>query len=668
MTTVAEAVPATKSQRSIGRLLARILFWILILGFPWLATSIKGLGLGVVASANLASIAVLAALSIVVLTGWIGQISLCQAAFLGMGAYTAGQFQNRFGITFPWHLLIAGGVGGLTALIIGIPALRLKGLYLAIATLTFQWAMESSFFRFQWFSGGLDGVRIRAPIWGPSNAMFKFDLSDQRVFYYFARGTVIVLVVLAANLRDSKVGRAWFAIRGSETAARTLGIDVTRYKLTGFVFSGFYAGVAGGILLNWVNVATYDQFLFDKSLTYMSTAVLGGIVHLIGSFIAGISFGALNDIVRRFSATGGFLPIIVGSIVIATILGNPGGLAHTAQLIRLKFHALAAKRKGRKLEEEKPKAGLLESSETVLEADELSGDGEVGADTSVAVSWANFENRELPKEPYGGKRRESDPALTVDGVTVRFGGVVANNDVSLQVRQGELAGLIGPNGAGKTTMFNVISGLVEQDSGRVTMLQHDVSKAAVHHRAQLGLGRTFQLIRLFPRLTVFDNLMVATHLENPSTFWSNLLLTRKARSSEEAARERVREIIDLIGLQQVADRPVAGLPFGVLRMVELARALVLKPKVLLLDEPASGLDHSETDQLAKVLLDIRERFDLTLLLIDHVMRMVMLVCDYVYVLDFGSLLAEGPPAEIQADERVIAAYLGEQEEETVAVG
>jgi ABC-type branched-subunit amino acid transport system ATPase component len=215
-------------------------------------------------------------------------------------------------------------------------------------------------------------------------------------------------------------------------------------------------------------------------------------------------------------------------------------------------------------------------------------------------------------------------------------------------------------------MFNVVSGLVEQSAGNVFILGQDVSKAPVHERAKLGLGRTFQLIRLFPRLTVFDNLMVATHMENPAGFWSNLFLLRRSRAAEAEARKRVQEVIDFVGLQQVADKPVAGLPFGVLRMVELARALVLRPKVLLLDEPASGLDHSETDQLGKVLLDIRDRFDLSLLLIEHDMRIVMLICDYVYVLDFGSLLAEGPPATVQNDERVISAYLGTQEEEAPA--
>jgi ABC-type branched-subunit amino acid transport system ATPase component/ABC-type branched-subunit amino acid transport system permease subunit len=689
MATAAQAL-APPQTRSVGRTIAKVLFWTLILGFPWIASSVSWLGLGSIGSANLASIAVLAALSVVILTGWIGQISLCQAAFLGMGAYSAGQVQNHFGITFPWHLAIAGLVGGLTALVIGIPALRLKGLYLAIATLTFQWAMESSFFRFQWFSGGLDGVRIKGPVWGPANGIFKFALSDQRVFYYFAWMTVLILAVLAANLRDSKVGRAWFAIRGSETAARTLGIDTTRYKLIGFVFSGFYAGVAGGILLNWINVATFDQFLFDKSLTYMSTAVLGGIVHLMGSFIAGLSFGLLSDILRRFSKAGGFFPIFVGGIVIITILMNPGGLAHTFQELGHKLRHLMARRRGHEVAAAPtpvtqppgegdgeasgtfvvPAAGL-ESSEVALAGDEgVDGHGDT---TSVAVNWGNFESRELPEEPYGGNRKEAEQALVVNDVTVRFGGVVANNGVSLEVRKGELAGLIGPNGAGKTTMFNVVSGLVEQNAGQILMLGQNVSNAPVHQRAKLGLGRTFQLIRLFPRLTVFDNLMVATHLENSAGFWSSLFLMRKARRSEAEARKRVQEIIDFIGLQEVANKPVAGLPFGVLRMVELARALVLRPKVLLLDEPASGLDHSETDQLGKVLLDIRDRFDLSLLLIEHDMRIVMLICDYVYVLDFGSLLAEGPPATIQNDERVISAYLGDQDEEQpeeqpVAVG
>lgn len=696
MASVSHALPAPRAHLARRRI-TRIIFWALILGWPWIAGAAGQIG--VVASVNLASIAVLAALSIVILTGWVGQISLCQAAFLGMGAYTAGQVQNHFGIAFPWHLLLGGAVGGLTALVIGIPALRLRGLYLAIATLTFQWAMENSFFQFTWFAGGLDGVRIRAPIWGPRGGLFEFDLANQRIFYYFAWATVLVLVVLAANLRDSKIGRAWFAIRGSETAARTLGIDVTRYKLVGFVFSGFYAGVAGGILINWVSLVTFDQFLFDKSLTYLATAVLGGIVQLVGSFIAGLSFAGINDLIHRLPEAGGLLPIFVGLIVITTILLNPGGLAHSAEELR---HKLAARRSGRsdteriraqaraaaarifghepppeaaaerpggdgfaaRSIEESRFAGALESADTGGPAAQTAGDGRAA---SSLLQLRPFAHRELPAKPKSAPREEAEAALRVDNITVRFGGVVACDEVALEVRRGEIVGLIGPNGAGKTTLFNVVSGIVRQERGTVAMLGRDVSSLAVHQRARFGLGRTFQLIRLFPRLTVYQNLMVGTHIENPAGFWSNLFLTGRARSAEAKARGRVDEVIDFLGLRSIADQTVANLPFGILRMVELARALVLRPKVLLLDEAASGLDTDETDHLARILLDIRDRFETSILLIEHDMRLVMMVSDYVYVLDFGKLLAEGPPATVQSDERVVHAYLGEQEE-PVAVG
>lgn len=324
--------------------------------------------------------------------------------------------------------------------------------------------------------------------------------------------------------------------------------------------------------------------------------------------------------------------------------------------------------------EDGPPAVLLDSKEvpsshvaeaTDLVQTELQVDEDI--ETRAFLGPARLLGRQLPEQPSAQARRESEVVLSVSDVTVRFGGVVANDDVSIEVRHGELAGLIGPNGAGKTTLFNVISGLVHPESGSLSMVGLELTDLPVHQRAEAGLGRTFQLIRLFPRLTVRENLMVATHIENPSTFWSNLFLTGKARRAEREASQRVSEIISLLDLRDLADKPVAGLPFGALRLVELARALVLRPKVLLLDEPASGLDTAETDQLARILLDIQERFELSMLLIEHDMRLVMRVCDYVYVLDFGQLLAEGPPAEVQADEKVVAAYLGDQEE-PVAVG
>jgi branched-chain amino acid transport system ATP-binding protein len=258
------------------------------------------------------------------------------------------------------------------------------------------------------------------------------------------------------------------------------------------------------------------------------------------------------------------------------------------------------------------------------------------------------------------ERAETPAILEATDITVRFGGVVANDGVSLEVRHGEITGLIGPNGAGKTTFFNAINGLVKPQSGRIRLGGKDITEIGVHQRAELGMARTFQIMRLFPRLTVFDNLMIGTHLQNTSGFTSNLVMSERSRREDRRLNERVRETMSLLGLEGLEDTRVAGLPFGTLRLIELGRALVSQPKLLLLDEPASGLDVSETDAFAEHLFRIRDEMGHTILIIEHDMRLVMMACDYVYVMEFGQNLAQGLPAEIQRDQSVIAAYLGEE--------
>ncbi len=249
--------------------------------------------------------------------------------------------------------------------------------------------------------------------------------------------------------------------------------------------------------------------------------------------------------------------------------------------------------------------------------------------------------------------------LKVDGIAKRFGGVLALQDVGFEVREGEIVGLIGPNGAGKTTLFNIVSGVFGPDTGDVRYQGHDLNGLRPHQRARMGIARTFQNLQLFQRMTVLENLMVPVDAAARRGMLADALRLPVARFEEKRAEERAQALLHFLGLDAVANVAAGSLSVGVQRRVELARALCLKPKLLLLDEPAAGLDVRETADLAATLLRVRDRFSLTMLLVDHDMALVMRTCEHIYVLDFGRVIAEGPPEEIRANPAVIAAYLGE---------
>ncbi len=649
----------------------RALRWLLVLGivlFPWVLPS-NWANMGVAAS-----ILVLALLSVVVLTGWVGQISLAQAALMGVGAFSAAQATNHLSIEYPFHALIAGAAAALMALAIGFFALRIRGLYLAIATLGFQWAVEASFLQWEPFSGGFNGVGIDCLQIG------SWDFCDDRMMFYLAWSAAIVIILMTANLRDSKVGRAWFAIRSSEVAAKTLGVNVMSYKLLAFATSGFIIGVAGSIRLNFVTTATPLDYSFQRSIVFLAVAVLGGIGAIGGAVLGGIVYTFTDSYVFAQDWFGGFfrgkIDILAAVLLIITVLQNPAGMIGIREELREKRAAREARRaraRGQTIVlDTSGAAGALADSETTTAtpSEELVG---------VAAGSTEAERPPVSGAQEGGsaatagrlasyaaargertQRVDATPMLEVRDVTIRFGGVVANDSVSYEVRPGEICGLIGPNGAGKTTNFNAVNGLIEPNSGSVRFMGRDITDAAVHERAELGMARTFQLMRLFPRLSVLDNLMVGTHLKNGSGFVSSLLMLERTRTEDARAKEQAEEIMAMLGISQYADAKVAGLPFGVLRLVELGRALITQPRLLLLDEPASGLDVSETDAFAEILFKVRDEMGHTIFIIEHDMRLVMTICDYLYVLEFGRNLAEGFPKDIQNDKAVIAAYLGEE--------
>jgi sulfate-transporting ATPase len=651
--------------------------------FPWL----PGVRDSLVVHANLAGEYALIAVSLVILTGWVGQISLAQGSFVGIGAFATGLLIRGAGVPFPVNLPVVALLTAAVAGLLGVVALRVRGLYLAVATLIFSYMAQTFLFSQSWLVGEGGASSILPPHIGRPGTVTYFDLSRVELRYIVILSALVAAVLAARHIRQSKTGRAFFAVRGSEMAAVSLGIDVTRYKLLAFAISGAIAGIAGNLTMIDLGTVTPGSFNFTVSLLYLSIAVVGGIASLGGAVAAGILYGVLDEVFLRVKALDGYLDVVSSGLLLLVLLAYPGGLgavgpALASQLRRAtgpvtawlrrplaargQRAAPAAKRAvasdrprrrfalGRRVRRRVIDLGRLDR----LEPDPLSVEQIVGRDRMMSErrDW-----RHITPKPFSrpANRTDRDPVLETRDVTVRFGGLLAVSDVSLAVHEGEIVGLIGPNGAGKTTTFNAIAGLNTPVRGRIRLFGEDVTAYPVHVRAQMGVGRTFQLIQLFPQLSVFDNLLVATHVHNETGVVSHVLVTERAIAAELDARRRVRQVVALMGLEEVVDRPVAGLPFGILRQVEIARALVTEAPLLMLDEPASGLDNAETDELAKLLRFIRGELGITILLIEHDVRLVTSVSDHIYVLDRGTLLAEGTPAEIHTNTAVIAAYLGE---------
>jgi ABC-type branched-subunit amino acid transport system ATPase component len=463
-----------------------------------------------------------------------------------------------------------------------------------------------------------------------------------------------------------------------------------------------------------------DNFAFTKSFVYLSIAVVGGVSSLGGAIAAALLFGSLDVIIFRFpDQLNGWLEVMSTGLLAFVLLAYNGGLARAGSallgllgrssravgflsrsdrafdtfLADMAWLTDQARRRARQrlvlaglvMPEPVPAlAGPARPADVPLPV--IAG-GANGASPSTAVARLASTVRDLPVvsrlsgrgsgstvellefNDLDPRRRELPPdradrplVLEADGVVVRFGGLVAVNDVSLEVREGEIVGLIGPNGAGKSVTFNSIAGIVTPTSGRIRLHGHDVTDLPVHERAQLGVARTFQAIQLIPQLSVFDNLLVATHLQNPTGFLSHISASEGALYWEGRARDRVRRVVQLLDMRDVADEQVADLPFGVLRMVEVARAMVTGFRFMMLDEPASGLDNAETERLTEVLMRTRD-LGVTLLLIEHDVKMVTSMSDYMYVLERGQLIAQGVPEHVQRDPAVVAAYLGQPVEE-----
>ena len=551
-------------------------------------------------------IAAIIGLSLVVVTGYAGQVSLAQLALAGTAAFTLSGLTQSWDIPFPFAPLLAALVATVIGVVVGLPALRLRGLTLGVVTLALAYAIEAVWFR---NTDIVDtaGARVTPP------SIFGIDLGigSGRDFPRIPFGVLclVTLVLVAwgvAALRRSSLGSAMLAVRANERSAAGVGVNVVRVKVASFALASFIAGLGGSLLAYRRGVVTYDSFTAIGGLTLLSTAYLAGVTSVWGGLHAGIlaSSGIVFVAMDRWVDLGDWFQVISGALLVVTLITHPEGIASGGHEIAERFHRWRAARRP--------------ATEPAADVSSLAADGAVAAAVGTNGSGA---------------------PLTIEHLTVRYGGVVAVNDVSLQVEPGSIVGLIGPNGAGKTSVIDAVTGFAPA-AGSITLGGRHIDGLATHARVRGGLARTFQSLELYDDLSVEENVSVAAF---------------GARRGDRSTA--VTRALEAVGIAALRDRPAGELSQGERQLVSIARACVAAPAVLLLDEPAAGLDTSESQWLGERIQAIRAT-GTGVLLVDHDVALVLSVCDHVHVLDFGAVIASGTPDEIRANRAVADAYLG----------
>ena len=538
-----------------------------------------------------ALIYVMLGLGLNIVVGLAGLLDLGYVAFYAVGAYSYALLNYHFGLGF-WMILPVGALlGALFGILLGFPVLRLRGDYLAIVTLGFGEIIRLILENWNAFSFGPSGI---ANIPRPGLFGIRMTLSEATVYiYYVMIGLCLFTIFVVNRLQDSRIGRAWIALREDEVACQAMGIDKTRTKLTAFALGATWAGMVGVIFAAKTTFINPASFTFMESAMILSIVVLGGMGSIVGVIVGAFLLILTPEYLRAFT---NYRMILFGTTMVLMMIFRPQGIVtNVRRVYRFK------------------KAGEKTSNRC---------------------------------------RRNMESVLSVNKLTMNFGGLQALDAVDLEVRQGEIAALIGPNGAGKTTFFNCITGIYEPTAGDVFILppggrRRRINGLKINHVTELGMARTFQNIRLFPNMTVLENVMIGRHCRANAGVLGAVLRGGRTRREEQEIVDRSYEILVKIGLADQVDDLAKNLPYGAQRRLEIARAMATDPFLLLLDEPAAGMNPRETDELEALLLRIRNEEKISILMIEHDMRMVMSLSNRIFVLDYGEKIAEGTAAEIR---------------------
>jgi len=516
--------------------------------------------------------------------------SFCHGTFYGIGGYAAAILMVKAGWSFWLAFPVAGVAAGVGAVVIGYPALRTRGPYFFLMTFGFLMVMQAVFANFVSLTGGFGGI---ANIPSPSG------ISGISGFYYLTLVFAAVSVAFFWIIDRSRWGLELRALGDSNDLAQAAGIARFRNMMLAFVLGAVFAGFTGAIYASYITFVAPQSFSFWVSVYILTYAVIGGSRQFSG-VIVGAIYITLLPIVFNWSQN--FVALFVSASIVVIMMLFPEGVVGT--LVRWSRERHSAGRAS-SLVDDRPLPPIAESQ---------------------------------PRDLANAK-----PLLRVSGLDKRFGGLHATRSVSFEIKEGETLGLIGPNGAGKTTLFNLISGFIRPDKGKVELDGVSLLGETPDRIARLGLSRTFQASAVFDKLTVHQNLLAAG-------------AARRASEDEHAAY--VEEVLELVGLTTVRDVEAGSLPFGTKKLVGLAVALATRPRILCLDEPVTGLTGKEVERFVGVLRRLQARGNLAILLVEHRMPVIMNVCDRVIVLSFGQIISQGTPQHVQSDPIVHEVYLG----------
>lgn len=570
----------------------------LILALPYFASAFT------ITLMNYIGIGAIVALGLVLLTGFGGLTSFGQAAFVGIGAYSTAWVTAVMGMSPFAGLALALALTGLVALFLGAITLRLGGHFLPLSTIAWGIAIYYLFPNLPGL-GAHDGIRDVPPI-----SLFGVSLAANWAIYYLIWVLFAGAMWLVANLLNSREGRAIRSLRGGATMLASLGVDLFRMRMLIFVFSAVLAGLAGWLYSHMLRFISASPFDVRSSIEYLLMAMAGGAASiwgaLVGSALIVFLKNWVQDILPHLSKNATQLEIVAFAVLLILLLQYArGGVLSLAQ----RFFA---------------------------------------RDTTMPPTADDGLSTRQPPAP-------GTELLRVEGVVKRFGGLVAVNNVSFDLKAGEILGLIGPNGAGKSTLFNLVTGALANNGGTITFLGQDMTRARQMDIARAGMARTFQHVKLRPGMTLLDNVLLGAYTRTSAGFLRSLF--HLERDEEKRAARTALDALKAVGLGDKAMELAGNLPLGNQRVLEIARALAADPIAIVLDEPAAGLRKGEKDALAALLKEIRKR-GVSILLVEHDMDFVMGLVDRIVVLDFGSKLMEGTPAEVRASAAVQEAYLG----------